>query len=240
VSQHQAHLEPPVCHMYVLISFPEFSPHSQHKGLVDSGAAGNIMDRRFAHRLGIPLVQMDKPCPVHSLDSRTLGSGVVREATAPLDMVMQGGHEERISLFLIDSPVFPVVLRIPSLAFYNPIVSWQQRALKGWSEECSGWCVGVSISATMVESPDQISTVRIPPEYANLATAFCKKRATQLPPHRQEDCAINLLVNSKLHTSQESRVSPVTGQHPGVAFSLLTLKLVFCGYYLMKLPVKDL
>ena len=28
------------------------------------------------------------------------------------------------------------------------------------------------------------------------------------------------------------------GQHPEVADSLLTLSLVFCGYYLMKLPVE--
>jgi hypothetical protein len=30
------------------------------------------------------------------------------------------------------------------------------------------------------------------------------------------------------------------GQHPGLASSLLTLRRVFCGYYLMKLPVEDL
>lgn len=30
------------------------------------------------------------------------------------------------------------------------------------------------------------------------------------------------------------------GQHPGVASSLLTLRLVFCGYYLMKPLVEDL
>ena len=30
------------------------------------------------------------------------------------------------------------------------------------------------------------------------------------------------------------------GQHPGVAPSLLMLRLVFCGYYLMKLPIEDL
>ena len=30
------------------------------------------------------------------------------------------------------------------------------------------------------------------------------------------------------------------GQHPGVTSSLLTLILVFCGYYLLKLPVEDL
>jgi hypothetical protein len=32
----------------------------------------------------------------------------------------------------------------------------------------------------MVESPDQVSTVRIPPEYADLALDFSKKKATQL------------------------------------------------------------
>ena len=52
-------------------------------------------------------------------------------------MVTQGDHKERISLFLIDSPAFPVVLGLPWLACHNPTVSWQQRALTGWSREFS-------------------------------------------------------------------------------------------------------
>ena len=56
------------------------------------------------------------PFPVHALDSRPLGSGLIRENTAPLGMVTQGVHKERISLFLIDSPAFTVVLRLPWLA----------------------------------------------------------------------------------------------------------------------------
>ena len=99
--------------MYVFISFPEFSLHSQYKALVDSGAGGNFIDRSFAHSLGIPLVPVDMPFPVHALDSQPLGSELIREATAPLDMVMQEGHKERISLSLIDSPAFPMVLGLP-------------------------------------------------------------------------------------------------------------------------------
>jgi hypothetical protein len=53
----------------------------------------------------------------------------------------------------------------------------------------------------MVESPDQVSTMRILPEYADLALAFSKKKATQLPPHRRGDCAINLLVDAALARS---------------------------------------
>ena len=48
----------------------------------------------------------------------------------------------------------------------------------------------------MVESPDQVSTVRIPSEYANLVI-----EATQLPPHRRGDCAINLLLDAALPRS---------------------------------------
>ena len=79
---------------------------------------GNFIDRGLAQWLRIPLVKVD--FPVHSLDNRPLGSGLVREATIPLEMITQGDHKERISLFLIDSPAFPVVLGIPWLAIHNP------------------------------------------------------------------------------------------------------------------------
>jgi hypothetical protein len=43
--------------------------------------------------------------------------------------------------------------------------------------------------------------VRIPPEYADLALVFSKKNATQLPPHRRGDCAIDLQVDAALPMS---------------------------------------
>ena len=101
VSQHQAHPEPPVAHMFLFINFPDFSPHSQHKALVDSGTAEHFIDRSFAHSLGIPIVPVDMPFPVHTLDRRPLGSGLIREATAPLGMVTQEGHKENLSLLII-------------------------------------------------------------------------------------------------------------------------------------------
>jgi hypothetical protein len=62
-------------------------------------------------------------------------------------------------------------------------------------------CVGVSIGATMVESPKQVSTMHIPHEYVDLALTFCKKKATQLPTHRRGDCEINLMVDAALPRS---------------------------------------
>ena len=34
-----------------------------------------------------------------------------------------------------------------------------------------------------------------PPEFADLALAFCKKKVTQLPPHRWGNCAMDLLID---------------------------------------------
>jgi hypothetical protein len=50
------------------------------------------------------------------------------------------------------------------------------------------------------------------------------------------------LANKKkrLRWAKEHRHWTVELQHPGVTSSLLTLRLVFCEYYLMKLPVEDL
>ena len=98
-----------------------------------------------------------------------------------------GGAIPCISLFLNDPPAFPMVMGLPWLACLDLTIAWQQRAPNGWSRECSGRCVGVSIGATTMESPDQVSTVRIPSEYADLALAFCKKRAIKLPPHQRGD-----------------------------------------------------
>jgi hypothetical protein len=43
--------------------------------------------------------------------------------------------------------------------------------------------------------------MRIPPEYADLALAFSKKKATQLPPYQQGNCAIDLLADAALPRS---------------------------------------
>ena len=76
--------------MFVYVTFSEFSPHSQRKALVDSGAAGNFIDRSFTHSLGIPIVPVDVRFPVHAFDSHPLGA----EVTAPLGMDAGGSQGE--------------------------------------------------------------------------------------------------------------------------------------------------
>uniref|UniRef100_A0A4W5MHY5 Retrotransposon gag domain-containing protein n=1 Tax=Hucho hucho TaxID=62062 RepID=A0A4W5MHY5_9TELE len=55
VSLHHSHPESFVVHLFVPVCFPEFSPHSQHKALVDSGAVGILSTERSPLVWGSPL-----------------------------------------------------------------------------------------------------------------------------------------------------------------------------------------
>ncbi len=51
----------------------------------------------------------------------------------------------------------------------------------------------LSLNATSIESPVDKQSVDIPDSYSPFSDVFCPKKATQLPPHRPWDCAIDLL-----------------------------------------------
>uniref|UniRef100_A0AAY5JWB1 Ty3 transposon capsid-like protein domain-containing protein n=1 Tax=Esox lucius TaxID=8010 RepID=A0AAY5JWB1_ESOLU len=196
-------------HMTLLVAFPDFPTNSQCKALVDSGAAGNLMDSGYAQKLRIPLVPLSQPRSITGLDSKPLGTGLVEHVTVPITMTVQHAHTKHIEFHVIHSPAFPVVLGLPWLSGHNPTISWSQRVLTGWSQGCQERCLGVSVGATSVESPDSVSAVQIPPEYADLALVFSKTMASRLPPHRSGDykpkgrCCAALL----------SCLSPVAGRN---------------------------
>ncbi len=49
------------------------------------------------------------------------------------------------------------------------------------------------VCATSIESPLEKRSLNIPTCYAPFSDVFCPKRVTQLPPHRPQDCAIDLI-----------------------------------------------
>ncbi|KAI4887086.1 hypothetical protein NFI96_028010, partial [Prochilodus magdalenae] len=65
----------------------------------------------------------------------------------------------------------------------------------------------LSVRSTTIESPEVQNPVCIPHEYSDLAEVFEKSNATKLPPHREYDCAIDLIDNQ---IPPKSRVYPLT------------------------------
>ncbi len=79
---------------------------------------------------------------------------------------------------------------------HNPRISWTTKQIQQWSEPCQRKCLQFQFHATNPKSSLSTETPVVsdlPAEYQDLSEVFSKSRASQLPPHRSSDCAIDLL-----------------------------------------------
>ncbi|KAK3510927.1 hypothetical protein QTP70_027099, partial [Hemibagrus guttatus] len=108
-------------------------------------------------------------------------------------------HQETITFYVIDSPRHEIILGYPWLSVHDPVISWHHGEITHWSQFCFSYCLDNTIIksclTTSVESPE-CKPVTIPSCYQELQEVFSKTKATQLPPHRPWDCAIDLLPNA--------------------------------------------
>ncbi len=165
---------------------------TETSALIYSGAAGNFIDATFAKTHHIPLVPCVSHLAVAALDGRPLGSGRVQFITEEMQLRVGALHTETINLFVFQSPQTPIILGLPWLERHNPSISWSERQITQWSESCRQNCLP-STSARRLTC----KTSQLPAEYHELAEAFSKTKATQLPPHRTGDCAIDLQPGSQ-------------------------------------------
>ncbi|KAK3537250.1 hypothetical protein QTP70_004662 [Hemibagrus guttatus] len=138
---------------------------------------------------------------VHALvDNCPIVKGLITRQTNPLTLQVRLLHFEEIPFFVISSPTNAIILGFPWLQRHDPQVSWKEGELTRWSPYCLGHCIKSvlmwSCLATSIESPSTADHTMIPQENEALCEVFSKERATQLPPHRPWDCAIDLLLNA--------------------------------------------
>ncbi|KAI4900897.1 hypothetical protein NFI96_007222 [Prochilodus magdalenae] len=163
------------------------------RAFVDSGASGNFIDAALAHKLGLPLVPLDRPMPVSAIDGQSLEPGMVSQQTQPINLQI-GQHSEQVSLLLISAPELQLVLGFPWLQRHNPRIDWLSRSVVAWGPQCQELClkpVNTRIKPSVSEEGPDLSSV--PMQYWDLQEVFSKQKAKLLPAHRPYDCAINLL-----------------------------------------------
>ncbi|KAL0196887.1 hypothetical protein M9458_005427, partial [Cirrhinus mrigala] len=85
------------------------------RALIDSGAAGNFIDKDFVHANRLPVLSCAHPVAVAALDGRPLGTGRVSHVTKDLTLRVEPGHQETIRFFVITSPQSPLILGYPWL-----------------------------------------------------------------------------------------------------------------------------
>ncbi len=183
--------------------------------LIDSGAAGNFIDINFAKAHSLPLIPCESGVAVAALDGRPLGTGHIKLTTKDITMKTGSLHTESIRLFAIVSPHKPIILGLPWLVKHNPCISWSTRQIVQWSETCHKHCLLLhSHSPLPPKSRKESPAVQgLPIEYHDLCEAFSKSKASQLPPHRPSDCAIDLLPGA---VPTRGRIFPLTQQESEV------------------------
>ncbi len=162
--------------------------------LVDLGAEGYFLDTSVAAQWGITAISLPSLISVRSHNGLLLS--FITHSTPSLCLVVSGNHREVIELYFLDSPGAPVVLGHPWLVQHNPHVDWSGNSVLSWSQSCLAFCLGAALSPGSLSSVLLVETADlsgVPAEYHNLCQVFSKSRATSLPPHRPNDCAIDLL-----------------------------------------------
>ncbi|KAL0157145.1 hypothetical protein M9458_048391, partial [Cirrhinus mrigala] len=160
-------------------------------GISIKTAAGNFIDRDFVKANQLPILSCASPVAVAALDGRPLGSGRIDHTTEDLTLRFEPCHHEIIRFFIISSPQSPLILGYPWLNLHEPTISWAGGTITHWSSYCQQHCIHPA-PETPPKSATHPPNSTIPTEYQDLLKAFSTIKATELPPHRPGDCAIEL------------------------------------------------
>ncbi|KAK3550602.1 hypothetical protein QTP70_000679 [Hemibagrus guttatus] len=177
--------------------------------LIDSGSALNLIHQDLIKTFNIPIQPCNPPLKVNAVNNKPIGEGI-RHQTLPMQLQVGLFHRKTITFYVIDSPRHEIILGYPWLSVHDPVISWYQGEITHWSQICFSHCLGNTVIksclTTSVESPE-CKPVTILSCYQDLQEVFSKAKATQLPPHRPWDCAIDFLPNAM---PPKSKVYPLS------------------------------
>lgn len=99
--------------------------HWRAKALIDSGAEGIFLDRKFAAANKIPRQELSGTVPVYNVDGTENSSGGITHITA-LEMQAQT-HKENLRFYITDLGGSDVILGLPWLEKHNPDIDWRSK-----------------------------------------------------------------------------------------------------------------
>ncbi|KAI2661165.1 Transposon Tf2-9 polyprotein [Labeo rohita] len=184
--------------------------------LIDSGSAGNFISGTLCRQLKLRTFATSTKYQIHSITGELLSRKQVQRQCDFIQLQLGLLHKEQIKLLVLEGATVDIILGRPWLVKHNPIISWGTGEVLRWGEDCNLDCFpdlpqpvkkSIPVCVTSVESPVSNQSVEIPAMYSDYADVFCPKRASQLPPHRPWDCAIDLVPNASL---PKGRIYPLS------------------------------
>ncbi len=193
--------------------------------LLDSGSAGSFISGSLCRQLKIPTAV--NPRTYQSITGKSLSRHYVRYLAGPITLRVGHLHEDNIQLLVLEEANTDIILGRPWFAIHEPQIACRTEDVLKWGNQCFPDCFPslpwpsppakpiLSLNAKSIESPVDQQSVDIPENYSHFRDVFCPKKATQLPPHRPWDCAIDLLPGESVPTGKIYVTSTAKG-HGGV------------------------
>jgi len=106
------------------------------KALLDSGATGIFVDKKFVEEHGFRLEKLDQPVEVKNVDGTSNSGGNI---THELECnVFYRGHHERLRIDVCNLGMTKMILGMPWLAAHNPEINWETGEVR--MSRCPLWC----------------------------------------------------------------------------------------------------
>lgn len=206
--------------MLVSISLSKFDESAvdsfiDSHALLDSGASANLISEAFVLASKIPVVQKHSPYKVVLANKKI--SAVISFETVPVWLFL-GDHKEQISLDVMPSLSYPLIIGLPWLEKHNPVVNWRNRSLQFLNCSCCRvetkcvsiveFCLPVELDCASLihfgegleddeiydDTPSNSSEdfSSLPEVYLDFKDVFSAAGADILPEHRKYDCEITL------------------------------------------------
>ncbi|KAL0186165.1 hypothetical protein M9458_017835, partial [Cirrhinus mrigala] len=184
--------------------------------LIDSGSSGNFISTKCLKELHLPRHRHHQIYSVTTIQGKPLGRGVVRYSSPFITLQIGLFHHEDLRFLVLEDSTVDIILGRPWLQVHQPEIHWDPCDIIRWSQKCSTQCMSLpphprsihtTVASTQIESPEPVFMPEIPAEYRAYQDVFSKLAATQLPPHRPWDCAIDLLPGAQL---PKGRIYPLS------------------------------
>ncbi|KAI2657431.1 Transposon Tf2-8 polyprotein [Labeo rohita] len=183
--------------------------------LIDSGSSSNFISQECLDQLQLTQ-RHNHEYSVKTIQGKPLGCGKVRYCSPLITLQVGLFHKEQLQFLVLEDSTVGLILGCPWLHLHTPVLYWDPCDVLQWGKQCYEQClselphpqsISIPLTSIKVESPEPEFTPEIPAEYMAFQDVFSKQAATQLPPHRPWDCAIELLPGAQL---PKGRIYPLS------------------------------
>ncbi|KAI2643996.1 Transposon Tf2-6 polyprotein [Labeo rohita] len=104
--------------------------------MIDSGAALNLINKDTVNGYNIPTQPCSPPIQIKAVNDTLIDHGIHCQ-TKTLKLQIGLLHQENITLYVVDSPKYEVVLGFPWLSIHDPAISWFRGELTHCPWDCA-------------------------------------------------------------------------------------------------------